>query len=134
MATIAMNNLPCGVCRNVGRTRYNLPADKTRACDDEACLSNKRKAVKGFWCDWCSNTGIRTIDMRTCLSCHGTLFEACSPAERGKMYAELAQYQHTKLKAIEVTGKDGGPIEHKVVEALNAGRARVAAMREEVKS
>ncbi len=72
MATIAINKLPCGVCRGKGKTPY-----KTE--DGE----------------------IRT---RKCESCYGTLFEACSPELRGKMYAELAQYVGAKRKAIEMSG------------------------------
>ncbi len=127
MATIAMNNLPCGVCRSEGRTRYRLPDGQHSECDDILCLNNRAENSPDpkFWCDWCSNTGTRMIAMRTCQSCYGTLFEACSPAERGKMYAELAQYQHTKLKAIEHTGADGGPIDHKMeVIFVNAENGR----------
>ncbi len=116
MATIAMNNLPCGVCRGEGKTRYLIPDNRRSECECltltvQAQEASKLTAKKD--CVWCSGTGIADIGIRTCQSCYGTLFEACSPAERGKMYAELAQYQHTKLKAIEHTGPDGGLIQVK---------------------
>ncbi len=132
MATIALNNLPCGVCRGEGRTRYSLGDSGLSPCDDALCVQNRAqdKPDPAFFCVWCSNTGTRNINIRTCLSCYGTLFEACSPELRGKMYAELATYVHTKLKAIEHTGKDGGPIQVEILQALSAGRQRVAAMRQ----
>lgn len=49
---------------------------------------------------------------RTCESCYGTLKEKISPGDRIRAATELAQYLMPKLKAIEVTGADGGPIEH----------------------
>lgn len=76
---IALNTVPCGVCRGRGKTKYRLPD-------------------KG-------------IAERLCESCYGTLWESCSPELRGKMYAELAQYEHPKRKAIEVTGEGGGSIQ-----------------------
>ena len=111
MATIALNNLPCGVCRGEGRTRYGLPEGQHTECDDALCLDNRAKdqPAKDFWCVWCSNTGMRNIGTRTCQSCYGTLFEACSPELRGKMGAELAQYVEAKRKAIEVSGTLGTP-------------------------
>lgn len=112
MATIALNNLPCGVCRGEGRTRYSLGDSGLSPCDDALCVQNRAldRPDPAFFCLWCSNTGERNIGTRTCLSCYGTLFEACSPELRGKMYAELATYVHTKLKAIEHTGADGAAL------------------------
>jgi hypothetical protein len=78
MAHIAMNNLPCGVCRGTGKTRYKR--------DDGE------------------------LHERVCQSCYGTLYEACSPEVRGKMYTELAKYCAPQLKAIEHTGKGGEDI------------------------
>ena len=75
MAIIALNKLPCGVCRGKGKTAYKLPNGD--------------------------------LGMRTCESCYGTLFEACSPELRGKMNAELASYIHPKKKAVEVSNPDG---------------------------
>ena len=76
MATIALNQLPCGVCRGKGRTKYKVDGE---------------------------------VHERTCESCYGTLFEACSPELRGKMNAELAQYIAPKRKAIEMSGELGTP-------------------------
>lgn len=105
MAIIALNKLPCGVCRGEGRTRYLIPEGRRSECD---CLTGDDSDGRALpECVWCSGTGLRDIGIRTCQSCYGTLFEACSPAERGKMFAELAQYRHQKLKAIEVSGPGG---------------------------
>lgn len=80
MATIAQNKLPCGVCRGKGKTPYKLP-------------TGEGEPIK--------------IGIRTCESCYGTLFEACSPELRGKMHAELAQYVSPKRKALDITNSDG---------------------------
>lgn len=101
MAQIAKNNLPCGVCSGEGKTRYNLPEEQQHECDQ--CKPGAKRAK----CLWCSGTGIKTIGVRTCQSCYGTLFEACSPDLRGRMFAELAQYVESKRKAIEVSNPDG---------------------------
>src|SRR5690348_9649715 len=52
-------------------------------------------------------TGSDQIHQRTCESCYGTLFEACSPELRGKMHSELAQYVAPKRKAVDHTNSDG---------------------------
>lgn len=99
MAKIAMNNLPCGTCRGELRTKYFLPAGThADGCGMHAVVKAKRI---------CTCEG---IGERTCLSCYGSGWEACSPELRGKMYAELAQYVLPKRKAIEHTGPDGGPV------------------------
>lgn len=102
MASIADNNLPCGVCRGTGVTRYALPEAQQGDCD--RCAPANRKN-----CLWCSGTGIKTIGERTCQSCYKTLFEAVSPELRGKMHAELTQYILPKRKALEVSGSLGSP-------------------------
>lgn len=89
MLAIAENRLPCGVCRGSGRSKYKLPAGSHAAsCDGQV---NPRTNL-------CSCEG---IGERTCESCFGTLYEACSPDLRGKMYAEIAQYIHAKRRAVE---------------------------------
>lgn len=35
----------------------------------------------------------------------------CPPAVSAKIWCELIQYVQPKLRAIEVTGKDGGPVQ-----------------------
>ena len=77
MATIALNKLPCGVCRGKGRTKYKMASGE--------------------------------VSERTCESCYGTLFEACSPELRGKMHAELAKYIAPQRKAVEHSGSIGAP-------------------------
>jgi len=94
MATIAMNELPCGVCRGSGKSFYKLPpefhaSDCTKVLDDQGL---------------CPCQGIGT---RVCESCFGTLYEACSPEIRGKMYAELAHYVHSKRAQLNHTTSDG---------------------------
>src|SRR5215831_4695347 len=71
MARIAENDLPCGVCRGSGKTKYQP----------------KREAKEYL--------------ERICESCYGSGKEACSPELRGKMYSELAQYIAPKRKAVE---------------------------------
>lgn len=96
MARIALNDLPCGVCRGSGRTRYALPAGNHA----DSCEGNRRGAK-------CTCDG---ISERTCQSCYGTLYEAVAPELRGKMCTELAKYCAPQLKAIEHTGEGGGDI------------------------
>ncbi len=80
MAIIALNKLPCGVCRGKGKTPYAIPTG----------LGEPPK-----------------VAYRKCESCYGTLYEACSPELRGKMYAELATYLAPKLKQTDHTSSDG---------------------------
>jgi len=95
MAEIALNRLPCGVCRGELKTRYKLPdGEHTKACK----TSNSAECV----CDG--------VSFRVCQSCYGSGWEACSPELRGKMYAEIANYVLPKRKAIEHTGAEDGPI------------------------
>lgn len=90
MALIALNQVPCGLCRGKLRTRYKLPEGSHAAgCDPEKCT--------------CEG-----IAERTCLSCYGSGWEAISPDLRGKMFAELAKYKHPQLKQVEHTG-EGAP-------------------------
>lgn len=98
MAEIALNRLPCGVCRGELKTKYKLlPGDHSKEC-------NKQGAGAGADCI-CDGIGTRT-----CMSCYGSGWEACSPELRGKMYAEIAQYVLPKRKAIEHSGIDGEDI------------------------
>ena len=95
MATIALNQLPCGVCRGSGKTKYRLDlGDHAKGCDGTI--------VKPATLCKCEGIG-----ERTCLSCYGSLFENCSPDLRGRMNAELAQYVAPKRKAIDLTNSDG---------------------------
>lgn len=106
MIAIASNYLPCGTCRGELRTRYMVPKDSRKECDHKHPVTGAKE--KGL-CLWCSGTDIRDIDMRTCQSCYGTSFEACSPDLRGRMHAELAQYVEAKRKAIEHSGSEDKP-------------------------
>lgn len=95
MAEIALNRLPCGVCRGELKTKYKLPdGTHTPEC----------RAANSVTCS-CDGIGIRV-----CMSCYGSGWEACSPELRGKMYAEIAQYVLPKRKAIEHSGIDGEDI------------------------
>jgi len=98
MAVIAMNQLPCGVCRGKGKTAYKLP-DGSHSKD---CAITEARLIKGKLKCTCNGVG-----QRVCESCYGTLFEACSPELRGKMYAELAAYISPKRKAIDILNSDG---------------------------
>lgn len=48
---------------------------------------------------------------RECQSCHGTLREKVNTDQRFKAAADINQYLYRKLKAIELTGAEGGPVE-----------------------
>jgi hypothetical protein len=105
MAIIAVNMLPCGVCRGTLRTKYKLPvghhASGCKLHEPTPELPGTRLA-KQFPPLICTCDG---IGERTCESCFGSGFEACSPELRGKMCAELAQYVGAKRKALEVSGE-----------------------------
>lgn len=90
MALIVLNELPCGVCRGKGRTKYAMPVGEGEE---------------------------PKIRERVCQSCYGTKMESCNPELRGKMAAEMTQYLQPKRKAIEYTGEGGGPIQstHRIV-------------------
>lgn len=111
MARIAENKVPCAVCRGECRTRYAIPANKQKVCDE--CAGKKEDPLKP--CIWCSGTKKRSIGLRTCQSCYGTTWEAISPELRGKMFAELAKYRHAQLRAIEHRAPDGGPVAVRVM-------------------
>lgn len=96
MAEIALNRLPCGVCRGELKTKYKLLIG-THATDCKPAETDAGCTCEG-------------LGVRTCQSCYGTGWEACSPELRGKMYAEIAQYVLPKRKAIEHSGVDGGEI------------------------
>lgn len=49
-------------------------------------------------------------EMVVCPKCGGDKRETISIETRGQMFKELAQYVAPKRKAIEVTGKDDGPL------------------------
>ena len=95
MAVIAVNQLPCGVCRGSGKSFYKLPAG-SHAADCDGAMDRKTGLCH------CEGIGVRK-----CESCYGTLYEACSPELRGKMHAELAQYVAPKRKAVDHTNSDG---------------------------
>jgi hypothetical protein len=122
MTMIAQNKLPCGVCRGEGKTRYQLAKDQIRPC--VIC----RDAYPRPDCVWCSGTGLQSIGVRTCLSCYGTLWEACSPDLRGKMYAELTKYEFAQKKAVEISGAVDF---NEITRRLEAGRLRMKKAEEE---
>lgn len=68
---------------------------------------------------------------RNCQSCKGDGWEKLSPDFRGRMAEALGRYLEPQMQSIQHTGREGGPIQVQVLEALNAGRQRVAAMRSE---
>ena len=49
---------------------------------------------------------------RKCQSCWGTKRENVSTADRARAASDLAKYLRPQLKAVEVTGTEGGPIQH----------------------
>lgn len=110
MAAIALNELPCGVCRGSGKTLYKKPLKPRLKCDN-CDYESESPFVK---CKVCGGEPQIELADRICMSCYGTLMEACSPALRGQMCAELLQYLLPKRKAIEHTGPEGGPMQHKI--------------------
>ncbi len=76
------NIVPCATCRGEGKTKFQ-PAGSTR--------------FQGI---------------RTCQSCWGSKLEKISPNESADAARTLMDYIAPRLKAIEHTGADGGPIEH----------------------
>lgn len=90
LSDIERGELPCGVCRGKGKTKY-----QPRRSEDHL-------------------DGTFRLEERTCQSCYGSGKERLSPAERGKAAAELAQYLEPKRKAIEVSGSGGGPVLTKI--------------------
>lgn len=100
MATIAMNELPCGVCRGTGKTLYKKPLKPFSKCPN--CGFQPEKAI--VHCGKCDYEEPPELAPRICMSCYGTLMEACSPNLRGQMNAELAQYVEAKRKALEISG------------------------------
>lgn len=68
---------------------------------------------------------------RNCQSCKGDGWEKLSPDFRGRMAEALGRYLEPQMQAIQHTMPEGGPIQVQVLEALNAGRQRVTAMRSE---
>ncbi len=108
MATIAQNKLDCGTCRGEGKTRYKLPTPHN--CPECFAKNGKPKPE----CPICAGTGMKTWGIRICESCWGTLYEACSPGLRAQMQSDLAGYLYSKRKQIDVSGPDGGPIEHSI--------------------
>lgn len=111
MAHIAQNRVECGVCRGEGKTRYKLGEfEHTPECWAELRKQGAKKP-KEYGHAPC---GCEHIGIRTCQSCYGTLHESISPDLRGRMYAELSKYLHPQLKAIEVSGAEGGPIDQSI--------------------
>lgn len=82
LALTVKNEVPCGVCRGTGKTKFQ-PAGSTRFSGE-----------------------------RTCQSCWGSKLERLKPSERREAASDLLQYTETKLKAIEHQGPGGGPIQH----------------------
>lgn len=112
---------------NAGRKK-GTPNKKTQAIQDildrMGCnvFEGMAKIAMGrIPCGTCHGKGktpVKALDGthydRVCESCYGSLLEKVTPQTRANMYAELAQYIAPKRKAIEHTGADGGPLNHKL--------------------
>lgn len=94
MAKIAAGDVPCAVCLGKGKTKYQPARGKDKLLD------------------------------RTCQSCYGRGKEIISPDLKLKAFAELAQYEYPKRKAIEVSGTV--ELNVNVEQRLAGGRARLA--------
>ena len=82
LANIVNNTVPCAVCRGKGTTNFQ-PASPVRFSGE-----------------------------RTCQSCWGSKMERINPEQRLRASATLMEYCEPKRKAIEISGADGGPIDH----------------------
>ena len=123
MARIAEGDVPCGVCFGKGRTKFQ-PAHRKQTricqtCDGKGVFrpAHRPDEAEPIPCPTCGGEPYRNepenkLAERTCQSCYGSGKENVSPELRGKMLTELANYVHPKLKAVEHTGKDGGPIDN----------------------
>jgi hypothetical protein len=98
IAKTAAGDVPCGVCHGKGKTKFQ-PARK-RPIDSP-----------DYW-----EVDEPKLSERTCQSCYGSGKEKISPELRLRALAELAEYKYAKRKAVDVqlTGQDGGPLEHKI--------------------
>ena len=81
---ILEGKLPCSVCRGKGKTQF-----QPRSQDGK-------------------------IGIRPCQSCWGAKFEQLSPELISRTALEIRGEAYPKLKAIEHTGADGGPIQASV--------------------
>jgi hypothetical protein len=72
MARIALGDVPCGICRGAGVTRYQPARGQDKLLE------------------------------RTCESCYGSGKEKISPELSGQMYAQLAKYVYPQLMQMEV--------------------------------
>lgn len=92
--------VPCGVCHGKGKTKFQP----------------RRKKVDGLWVDGVAdmedNEIAPKLGERTCQSCYGSGLERLSPGERLRAALDLIEYGYAKKKAIEVSGPDGGAIQH----------------------
>jgi hypothetical protein len=77
----AANKMPCGTCNGTGKTRFQ-PAK-----------------------------GEENSSSRVCQSCWGSKMERISAKERAWADAEACSMIYPRLKAVELTGEDGGPIQ-----------------------
>lgn len=111
LSHIAERKVSCGTCidkdrKPTGTTKYILSAGSHAA----NCAITQAKLTQGLLRCTCEGIG-----ERTCQSCFGTLWERIPTETMLKASAELAQYKHAKRKALEVTGADGGAIQHEHV-------------------
>jgi hypothetical protein len=103
MLTIALNKLPCGVCRGKGKTRYKLAEE--RPCLE--CEGGEPNGAATRQCWACSGTQRQRLAERTCESCYGSLMETCNPELRGKMASDACKYYAPQLRSVEVSGTIG---------------------------
>lgn len=84
LALTVNNQIECGICRGTGKTPFQPRA------------------------------GSKSKGVRICQSCWGSKLERLRPSERQQAATDLLKFTHPTLKAVEVTGGDGGPIQHRV--------------------
>jgi hypothetical protein len=97
MAKIALGDVQCNRCLGKLVSPVQLPdGEHSAECSSHEDPENS--------CD-CEG-----ITLRKCQSCKGTGRELVSPELRGKMYAELANYDRPKLRAIEHSADPDNPI------------------------
>lgn len=118
-ALIAMGRVPCGTCidkdlKPTGKTFYRLPAGQHSAtcAVNEDPVDAHIDAPGGGKLHITRRCNCDGIGQRVCESCWGTLWERIEVGVRQKASAELMRYRYQQLKAVEMTGADGAPIQH----------------------
>ncbi len=106
---IAGNNLPCGRCRGLLKTRYTLPTEQHKLCQ---CTDKKPEPDQD--CPICVGTGWKTWGWRVCESCRADGMEHCSPKDRGWAADVLLKKQLPDLNRVDAKVDHTGKLDHRI--------------------